>query len=46
MGMVTSPMLNNQNYQKGKEATMKEKTKTLTKQLWNRKLNTRRVNGI
>jgi hypothetical protein len=32
MGMVASPMLNNQNYQKGGEATMKEKTKTLTKQ--------------
>jgi len=30
--MVASPMLNNQNYQKGGEATMKEKTKTLTKQ--------------
>ena len=30
--MVASPMLNNQNYQKGEEATMKEKTKTLTKQ--------------
>jgi hypothetical protein len=45
MGMVASPMVDNQNYQKGKEATMK-KTKTLTKQLWNRKLNTRRVNGI
>jgi len=30
--MVASPMLNNQNYQKGGEATVKEKTKTLTKQ--------------
>jgi len=34
MGMVASPMLNNQNYQKGGEATMKEKTKTLTNNLW------------
>jgi len=32
--MVASPMVNNQNYQKGGEANMKEKTKTLTKQLW------------
>jgi hypothetical protein len=30
--MVASPMLNNQNYQKGGGATMKEKTKTLTTQ--------------
>ncbi|QER41878.1 hypothetical protein F1847_03615 [Thermodesulfobacterium sp. TA1] len=30
--MVASPILNNQNYQKGGEATVKEKTKTLTKQ--------------
>ena len=30
--MVASPMHNNQNYQKGGEATVKEKTKTLTKQ--------------
>ena len=30
--MVASPMVNNQNYQKEGEATMKEKTKTLTKQ--------------
>jgi hypothetical protein len=28
MGMVSSPMLNSQNYQKGGEATMKEKNKT------------------
>jgi hypothetical protein len=32
MGEVASPMLNNQNYQKEREATMKEKTKTLTTQ--------------
>jgi len=27
MDMAASPMVNNQNYQKGGEATMKEKTK-------------------
>jgi hypothetical protein len=32
MGMVASPMLNDQNHQKGGKATIKEKTKTLTKQ--------------
>jgi hypothetical protein len=30
--MVASPIVNNQSYRKGGEATMKEKTKTLPKQ--------------
>jgi hypothetical protein len=30
--MVASPMVNNQNSQKGGQSTMKEKTKALTKQ--------------
>jgi hypothetical protein len=32
MGMMASPMVNNQSYQKGGEASMKEKSKTLPKQ--------------
>jgi len=32
IGVVAFPIFNNQSYQKGGEATMKEKTKTLPKQ--------------
>jgi hypothetical protein len=32
MAMVASSMVNNQSYQKGGEASMKEKSKTLPKQ--------------